>query len=61
MSIIFLAKVKQRKIMNYVYSIHDKEGKRVDGFSEVSGVIANFYRNLLGKQAIQRDQINTKL
>ncbi|KAJ8419404.1 hypothetical protein Cgig2_007179 [Carnegiea gigantea] len=43
----FFAKMKQRKQANYIFSINDYTGNRVDGFQAVAKVMTEFYQKLL--------------
>ena len=47
---LFMAKSKQRKLANYIYSINDSTGQSVEGFDKVGTVFYKFYQNLLGSQ-----------
>ena len=40
---LFFAKMKQRKINNYMYSITDGNGNRKEGFEEVEKIMLQFY------------------
>ena len=54
----FFAKMKQRKINNYVYSITDGNDNRREGFDEVAKIMLQFYQGLLGRKEDQRVEIN---
>ncbi|KAJ8446318.1 hypothetical protein Cgig2_005849 [Carnegiea gigantea] len=47
---LFFTKMKQRKQANYIYSINDATGMRVDGFSAAAKVMIEFYHQLIGEQ-----------
>ena len=44
----FMAKIKQRKMANYIYALNDDTGKRTKGFEEFPEILINFYKGLLG-------------
>ncbi|KAJ8425247.1 hypothetical protein Cgig2_015854 [Carnegiea gigantea] len=46
----FIAKIKQRKSMQCIYQIKDKNDQWVEGFDRVADIMAEFYHNLLGRQ-----------
>ena len=46
---VFCAKMRQRKIQTYVFSLHDNCGKGVEGFDKVAHLITDYYQGLLGK------------
>ena len=55
---LFFARMKQRKINNYVYSITDGNGNRREGFDEVAKIMLQFYHGLLGRKEDQRVETN---
>ena len=54
----FFANVKERKIATYIFTLQDEQGHTKQGFAEVADVMHHYYRGLLGKQNIQRLQID---
>jgi len=52
--------MKQRKPHSYVYTIKDENGNRQEGFAEVAKFMAHYYQGLLGRNDIQREEINWK-
>ncbi|KAJ8427987.1 hypothetical protein Cgig2_012075 [Carnegiea gigantea] len=55
---IFFAKIKQSKLRSYMYAIKDERGNRREGFAEVAKVMAHYYQGLLGRNNIQRKEID---
>ncbi|KAJ8425192.1 hypothetical protein Cgig2_004314 [Carnegiea gigantea] len=55
---LFFAKMKQRKLNNYVYAITNGNGNRREGFDEVAKVMDQYYQGSLGKNESPRDEIN---
>ena len=55
---LVLAKMKQRKLNNYVYATTDGNGNKREGFEEVAKVMDQYYQGLLGKKETQRSEIN---
>ena len=58
---IFFAKMKQRQMQAFVYSILDDRGSKVEGFEKVAQVMIQFYQGLLGKQRIIREQMDYEI
>jgi len=54
----FFAKMRQRKQSNYVYSINNDRGEKVEGFPAVEQVMKEYYQKLLGKQSTNRTTLD---
>ena len=57
----FMVKMKQKRLQAYVYAIKDKDGEWQEGFENVSQVMNEFYRNLLGTQVVGREPIDIEV
>ncbi|KAJ8431896.1 hypothetical protein Cgig2_009963 [Carnegiea gigantea] len=57
----FFARVKGRKLAQYIYNIRNERHELVEGFAKVGRIILDFYKNLLGKQSTPRSQLNTNI
>lgn len=58
---LFFDKVKQRKQASFIYSIHNKNNDRMDGFDAVAEAITEYYKQLLRKQSYRRQQVNFEI
>jgi len=57
----FFAKIKKRKIDTYILSIQDDHEHTRQGFTEVKEVMHTYYKALLGKQFLNRSQIDPQV
>ena len=55
---VFMARIKQRKALSSIYHIKDLNDQRVEGFTEVSRVLFEYYKGLLGARGTQRTPID---
>ena len=46
----FMAKIKQRKVLQCIYQVKDKNDQWVEGFDKVADIMTDFYHNVLGRQ-----------
>ena len=58
---VFFAKAKQRKLASNIYKIKDTKGDLVEGFDQVGQTMLTFYKALLGKQNITRQEIDMEV
>ena len=58
---LFMAKSKQRKLANYIYSINESTGQSVEGFDKVGTVFYQFYQNLLGSQDSPTNKLDPEI
>ncbi|KAJ8444134.1 hypothetical protein Cgig2_029909 [Carnegiea gigantea] len=54
----FFAKIKKRKTDTYILLIHDDQGHTRQGFVEVKELMQTYYQSLLGKQTLERTQLD---
>ena len=54
----FFARIEQRKTATYILAIQDDEGHTKQGFSEVTEVMHNFYKSLLGVKHTERQKLD---
>ncbi|KAJ8419833.1 LOW QUALITY PROTEIN: hypothetical protein Cgig2_030510 [Carnegiea gigantea] len=57
----FMAKLKQRKAMQCIYQITDRNDQWVEGFDRVAEIMTGFYHDLLGRQEQHRSRIDLEV
>ncbi|KAJ8422905.1 hypothetical protein Cgig2_028767 [Carnegiea gigantea] len=57
----FFAKMKQRQLNSFVYTIQDEHGQEIEGFDKVGSIMTKFYQELLSKQSTRRNPIDAEL
>lgn len=55
---LFHSSIKQRRLMNIVYAIHDDQGVWRDNVKDVNDVFLNYYKSLLGSPMTNRAQLH---
>ncbi|KAJ8422266.1 hypothetical protein Cgig2_000654 [Carnegiea gigantea] len=58
---LFHARARQRKLSSYIYSLADDGGNYVEGFDQVKHIMIAFYKNLLGKAADSRKNVDLQV
>lgn len=53
---LFMAKIKQRKAINSIYTLRDRNDHWIEGFDAVTEIMTTYYQDLLGA----KDQHRTK-
>ena len=56
-----MARIKQRKALTCIYHIEDMNGERFEGFNEVSNVLTNYYKGMLGCTETHRSSIDMQI
>ncbi|KAJ8420803.1 hypothetical protein Cgig2_011602 [Carnegiea gigantea] len=57
----FFAQMRQRKVATYIHDLHDDKRHLHFGFLEVSTVLQNYYKTLLGPNSMDRSPIDPKV
>ncbi|KAJ8432352.1 hypothetical protein Cgig2_014971 [Carnegiea gigantea] len=58
---LFFAKMKQRKQANCICSLNDDKGNRIEGFTEVTSLMTEYYKKLIGDQTERRAHISDEI
>ena len=58
---LFMARIKQRKVMASIYFIKGHDDQRFKGFEAVSTVLTDYYKDLLGNSNHHRTGIDTRI
>jgi len=57
----FFAKMKQRKMAKYMYSIYDTNRNQMTGFDQVAYAMNDYDKHLLVKQVVVRSNIDLQI
>jgi len=52
---LFFAKMRQRRLQSYIYTIRNDQMRTAEGFDQVAKVIVDYYQGMLGEQPIVRE------